>query len=79
LANNPRPSGTTENAEADAFVGRNAGKIAAREYDAAGQRADDTADGLDQRGFPGAVRTDEADDLAFADAQADIVDRRRRP
>src|SRR5580698_1998931 len=56
-------------------VGRKRGDIAAAETDGATVRPDDTGDGIDQRCFAGAVRSDQAVDLAFLDTHGHAAHR----
>src|SRR3990172_8425132 len=61
-------------APADA-VGRPPGDGLALEPDLAAGRADEPPDGVEEGGLPGAVATDEADDLPALHAEADVGER----
>ena len=48
--------------------------VAAAEHDPAAVGGDEAADQVEQRGLAGAVRTDDADDLALGDGERHVVD-----
>ena len=61
-------------AERGELLGRQAGDVAAREVDAAGVRRVEPGDEIEQRGLAGAVRPDDADQLALGDGERQRVD-----
>lgn len=50
------------------------GRDAAPDFDAAARRVQDARDDFEQGGFPGAVEADEAEDVAFLDVEADVIE-----
>ena len=60
-------------AERGDLVRLGAGDLAVLEDDAAGRRRKDAGDPVEERGLPGAVRTDEGEDLALLDVERHIV------
>jgi hypothetical protein len=56
---------------------RRAGEILALELDPARGERQQAADRLQRRRLAGAVRADERDELAFADLERDVAERRR--
>ena len=66
-------------ARGDHVLERDAGERFAGEGDRAGGRPDDAGDRREQRGLAGAVRPDDADDLAARDREVDAAHGRDRP
>src|ERR1700712_5119749 len=63
------------NAEAGDLPGWRAGEVLILQDQLAGGRRVDTADQIEDRGLAGAVRADDGEHLAFADVEADRIDR----
>ena len=59
-------------ADASPLVRRTTGDVCARDADLSGRRAEQTADDVEQRGLPGAVRTDQPGDGRRFGVQVDI-------
>jgi hypothetical protein len=64
-------------AEGGQLVRAQPGELAAAEADRAGLRADEAAQDVQQRGLPGAVRTDDPGDPAPGGGQRDILQGRQ--
>ena len=58
----------------DHVLKRDSAERSAGEDHGARSRSDDAGDGREERGLAGAVRADDADDLAFVDLQVDFAD-----
>ena len=68
-----RPSGTWLMPSATILCGGRRTMLLPSKVDAAGGRADQAGDGLQQRRLAGAVRADQRDDLALRDVEGDVV------
>ena len=56
-------------------MARQPGAIAFADHDRAGERPLEAGEDIDQRGLAGAVRADQAEDLAAVEPDTDLVDR----